>query len=123
MGIEDHLQRVTRAEQEAEAARLHAGGAFGRLRAEAKAAATPWRIVTVGAVVGFMMGRSRSGADGTPSVGGRLFATVAQMLISALGASVSAGANAAASAGERADADAGESEHAGERVAEIQDEA
>jgi hypothetical protein len=61
------------------------------LKSTAKDAATPWRIVTVGAVAGFLMGRSGGGADNAPSVGAKLFGTVAQMLLTTLGTAGAAG--------------------------------
>ena len=70
MSIDDRLQLVKLAEVDAEAARVRARDSINRLREDAKAAATPWRIVTVGVVVGFLMGRD-SGTAGGPSVGGR----------------------------------------------------
>ena len=104
MSIEDRLNLVKLAEVDAEAARVRAHDAIEKLRRDARAAATPWRIVTVGAAVGFMMGRSAGGAPGAPSVGGRIFASIAQALITTLGAGATAGAAASSAAGAAAGA-------------------
>jgi hypothetical protein len=104
MSIEDRLKVVQLAEIECE---MHAGKARSSWKAfktNFRDAATPWRIVTVGAISGFLMGRSGGGAGGGDSVGAKLFGTIAQALITTLGAGATAGmaateaADAAASA-------------------------
>src|SRR5205085_1324809 len=78
--------------------------AWKTLKITAKESATPWRIVTVGAVAGFLMGRSGGGGNNSGSVGAKLFGTVAQALITTLGAAGTAGAAAASAADAAADA-------------------
>ena len=98
MNVDEHLQKVKLAEVECEKHADNARAAWRALKAEAKDAATPWRIVTVGAITGFLMGRS-GGADGSaPGVGAKLFGSVANMLITTLGASATAGAAASSAA-------------------------
>ena len=98
MDIDDRLQAVKLAEIECEKHADNARNAWRALKSDAKDAATPWRIVTVGVVTGFLMGRS-GGADGAaPSVGAKLFGSVANMLITTLGASATAGAAASSAA-------------------------
>ena len=87
---------VKQAEVEAKERADRARASLANLKSSAKAAATPWRIVSVGAISGFLMGR-RDPAAG-PSVGGRLFGTIAQSVITALGASATAGAAASSAA-------------------------
>ena len=60
--------------------------------------------MTVGAISGFLMGRSS--AEGTSSIGGKLFGTAAQALITELGASAASGIAASAAAEAAADASA-----------------
>ena len=98
MNVDDRLQAVKLAEIECEKHADNARAAWKSLKSSAKDAATPWRIVTVGVVAGFFMGRS-GGADGAaPSVGAKLFGSIANMLITTLGASATAGAAASSAA-------------------------
>jgi hypothetical protein len=87
---------VAQAEVEANERADRARDAWKSLKSNAKSAATPWRIVTVGAISGFLMGR-RDPSVG-PSMGGRLFGTIAQSVVTALGASATAGAAASSAA-------------------------
>jgi hypothetical protein len=96
--IETRLAKVKEAEVECERSGLAARNSWQTLKEEAKAAATPWRIVAVGAISGFLVGRS--GGKGGDSVGGKVFASLAQSLITML----SAGATAGVAAGAAADA-------------------
>jgi hypothetical protein len=105
MSIEDKLMTVKMAEVDCQAATVRARDSWGRLNATFKQAATPWRIVTVGAVSGFLMGRSGGGAGGN-GIGGKLFASAAQAVITAMGASAASGAAAEAAAKSAADASA-----------------
>jgi hypothetical protein len=104
MDIDDKLRVVKLNEIECEKHADQARAAWKTLKLTAKDAATPWRIVTVGAVAGFLMGRSGGGAGAAPSVGAKLFGTVAQALITTLGAAGTAGAAAASAADAAADA-------------------
>ena len=104
MDIDDKLRVVKLNEIECEKHADQARAAWKTLKTTAKDAATPWRIVTVGAVAGFLMGRSGGGAGNAPSVGAKLFGTVAQALITTLGAAGTAGAAAASAADAAADA-------------------
>ena len=98
MDIDDRLQAVKLAEIECESHATAARTAWKTLKAQAKDAATPWRIVTVGAITGFLMGRSGGTDPQASSVGAKLFGSVANMLITTLGASATAGAAAASAA-------------------------
>jgi hypothetical protein len=104
MDIDDRLRVVKLNEIECEKHADQARAAWKTLKITAKDAATPWRIVTVGAVAGFLMGRSGGGDGNAPSVGAKLFGTVAQALITTLGAAGTAGAAAASAADAAADA-------------------
>lgn len=107
MSIEDRLRVVKLAEIDCEYHADKARAAWGSLKVNFKDAATPWRIVTVGAIGGFFMGRS-GGGDAGEGVGAKLFGTVANALITTLGASATAGmaAGAAANAAATATVDA-----------------
>ena len=106
MNIDERLKLVQLNEIECETHADRARSAWSTLKTTAKEAATPWRIVTVGAIAGFLMGRS-SGADpGGSSVGAKLFGTIAQALITSLGAAGTAGAAAASAADAAAEATA-----------------
>ena len=101
MKIEDRLRVVKLAEIQCEAHAEKARAAWQHAKLHAREAATPWRIVTVGAIGGFLMGRSGGAAGAPPGVGAKLFGTIAQSLVTSLGASFTAGA-AASSAAEAA---------------------
>ena len=104
MNIDDRLQLVKLNEIECETHADRARASWATLKSTAKEAATPWRIVTVGAVAGFLMGRSGGADPGASSVGAKLFGTVAQALITTLGAAGTAGAAAASAADAAAEA-------------------
>src|SRR5207342_2170336 len=104
MDIDDKLRVVKLNEIECEKHADQARASWKTLKLTAKDAATPWRIVTVGAIAGFFMGRSGGGDGSAPSVGAKLFGSVAQMLITSLGAAGTAGAAAASAADAAADA-------------------
>ena len=90
MDIEQLHALVLKAELEASERRERAHSAWKQLKHDAKKSATPWRIVGVGAVSGFLMGRSGGRPAGTVGVGGRLFTTIANALITTMGASATA---------------------------------
>ena len=96
MNLVELAAAVKQAEVEAKERADRARTSWKSLKANARDAATPWRIVTVGAISGYLMGR-RDPAAG-PSMGGRLFGTIAQSVITALGASATAGAAASSAA-------------------------
>jgi hypothetical protein len=98
VNIDDRLRAVKLAEIDCEQHATAARTAWKTLNATAKESATPWRIVTVGAIAGFFMGRSGGSNVAAPSVGAKLFGSVANMLITTLGASATAGAAAASAA-------------------------
>lgn len=104
MTIEDRLKVVKLAEIDCKLHSTHANEKWQQLKDDFRDAATPWRIVTVGAISGFLMGRSGGGSGG--SVGGKLFGTIAQSLITTLGAGATAGMAAGAAADAAADATA-----------------
>lgn len=106
MSIEDRLKVVKLAELDCETHSTRAADSWRELKRNFRHAATPWRIVTVGTLSGFLMGRS--GGPRGDGVGAKLFGTVAQALITTLGASATAGmaADAAADAAATATIDA-----------------
>jgi TctA family transporter len=118
MSIDDKLMTVKLAEIDCQAATVRARDSWGRLSANFKDAATPWRIVTIGAVSGFLMGRSGGGAAGA-SLGGKLFASAAQAVITAMGASAASGVAADAAAKSAADASASATSEAIHREAAV----
>lgn len=103
MSIEDRLKVVELAEIDCKLHTTHATEKWHQLKDEFREAATPWRIITVGAVSGFLMGRSAAG-NAAGSVGGKLFGTIAQSLITTLGAGATAGMAAGAAADAAAEA-------------------
>lgn len=103
MSIEDRLKVVKLAEIECQLHTTHVRVQWKKLKSDFGDSATPWRIVTVGAISGFLMGRS-GGGNGTGGVGAKLFGTLAQALITTLGASATAGMAAGAAADAAADA-------------------
>jgi TctA family transporter len=107
MMIDDRLKVVKLAEIECEKHSDNARHAWKQLKGTMREAATPWRIVVVGAVSGYLMGRSGGGAAGGDSVGAKLFGTVAQALITTFGASATAGMAATSAADAAASATAG----------------
>jgi hypothetical protein len=98
VNIDERLKVVQLNEIECETHANRARSSWKTLKSTAKDAATPWRIVTVGAIAGFLMGRSGGEAGGGSSVGAKLFGSVANMLITSLGAAGTAGAASAAAA-------------------------
>ena len=104
MDIEDRLRVVKLNEIECETHADRARASWSTLKTTAKDAATPWRIVTVGAIAGFLMGRSGGRDAQASSVGAKLFGTIAQTLITTLGAAGTAGAAAASAADAAAEA-------------------
>lgn len=93
MSIKDRLQAVKRAELDCQAQSGNVRAARQSLAANFSEAATPWRIVGIGTLAGFLLGRSRVLAAAS-GVGSKLFLPIAQALITALGAHVAAGAAA-----------------------------
>lgn len=106
MSIEDRLKVVKLAEIDCKLHTSHATAKWRQLKHDLRDAATPWRIVTVGAVSGFLVGRGDGASNGGGSVGGKLFSTIAQSLITTLGAGATAGMAAGAAADAAADATA-----------------
>jgi hypothetical protein len=106
VNIDERLKLVKLNEIECETHADRARASWSKLKSTSKEAATPWRIVTVGAIAGFLMGRSGcgEGASGGSSIGAKLFGTAAQALITALGAAGTAGAATAAAADAAAEA-------------------
>jgi len=92
MSIEDRLKTVLQAESDCNRHSSNARLALVSMKEEFREAATPWRIVTVGVIVGFIAGRSGGGnAEGGNGLGGKLFAMLSQAAISSMGAAVTAG--------------------------------
>ena len=104
MSIEDRLQVVKLAEIDCQLHTTHARDQWKKLKHDFRDSATPWRIVTVGAISGFLMGKT--GGNGNGSVGAKLFGTLAQALITTLGAGATAGMAAGAAADAAAEATA-----------------
>lgn len=94
MNIDEHLRAVQLNQIECGGQVDRARAAWAALKSKSKEAATPWRIVAVGAISGFLVGRSSTVDAASASVGAKLFSTVGEALVSALGASVAAGAAA-----------------------------
>ena len=100
--IDECLAKVKEAEVECERSGLAARKAWADLKQNAKDAATPWRIVSVGAVMGFVVGRGQPG--GGETVGAKVFGTLVQSMITMLGAGATAGVAAGAAADAAAEA-------------------
>jgi hypothetical protein len=114
--IEERLAKVKEAEVECERSGLAARKAWSDLKQGAKDAATPWRIVGVGAVLGFIMGRGQPGHGGE-TVGAKVIGTLMQSLITMLGAGATAGVAAGAAADAAAEATVDATAEAVEEVA------
>ena len=97
MSIEDRLAVVKLAEIECRSHSTKAKESWRALKRGFKTSATPWRIVVVGGISGFLMGRS-GGEQAGSSVGSKLFGSIAHALITTLGASATAGMAAGAAA-------------------------
>lgn len=95
MSIEDRLKTVLQAENDCNRHSSNARLALDSMKDKFRDAATPWRIVSVGVIIGFIAGRSGGGggvaAEGGAGLGGKLFATLSQALISSMGAAMTAG--------------------------------
>jgi len=95
MSIEDRLKTVLQAENDCNRHSNNARLALDSMKEKFREAATPWRIVTIGVIAGFVAGRSGGGggvaAEGGAGLGGKLFATLAQAAITSLGAAATAG--------------------------------
>jgi hypothetical protein len=100
--IEARLAKVKQAEVECERSGLAARNSWKTLKEDAKQAATPWRIVAVGAISGFIVGRGSPG--GGQTMGAKVFGTLAQSLVTMLSAGATAGVAAGAAADAAADA-------------------
>jgi hypothetical protein len=114
--IETRLAKVKEAEVVCERSGLAARKSWTDLKDKAKDAATPWRIVTVGAVMGFIVGRGQPG--GGETVGAKVFGTLMQSMITMLGAGATAGVAAGAAADAAADATVDATAEAVEQVAD-----
>jgi hypothetical protein len=112
--IEERLAKVKAAEVDCERAGLAARNSWQSLKSQAKDAATPWRIVGVGVVLGFLAGRGN--ADGTATA--KLFGSLAQSLVTMLTAGATAGVAAGAAADAAAEATVDATAEAVEEVAE-----
>jgi hypothetical protein len=99
--IETRLAKVKAAEIECERAGLAARNSWQDLKQQAVEAATPWRIVGVGGVLGFLAGR---GSDGGGTATAKLFSSLAQSLVTMLTAGATAGVAAGAAADAAAEA-------------------
>lgn len=106
MSIQDRFKVVQLAEIECKKHSDQAHESWKALKDNFREAATPWRIVTVGALSGYLMGKSAA-SSGSDSVGAKLFGTVAQALVTTLGASATAGMAATSAADAAATATAG----------------
>ena len=115
--IEDCLAKVKEAEIECERSGLAARKAWSDLKQGAKDAATPWRIVGVGMISGFMVGRGSPGTGGE-TFGAKVFGSLAQSLITMLSAGATAGVAAGAAADAAAEATVDATAEAVERSTE-----
>ena len=95
MSIEDRLKTVQQAENDCNRHSKNARLAQESMKEKFREAATPWRIVTIGVIAGFIAGRSAGGGGvaetGSAGLGGKLFAMLSQAAISSMGAAVTAG--------------------------------
>jgi hypothetical protein len=107
MSIEDRFKVVQLAEIECQRHTEHVRISWKALKKNFRDSATPWRIVTIGALSGYLMGRSSAASGGGDSVGAKLFGTIAQALITTLGAGATAGMAATSAADAAAAATAG----------------
>ena len=98
MTIKQRLRRVELAESNCRTRSEKARAGLNSLKQNFRDAATPWRIVTVGVIAGFFVGRSGDGGGVASGVGAKLFGSVAQALITALGTGATAGVAASAAA-------------------------
>jgi hypothetical protein len=114
--IETRLAKVKEAEVVCERSGLAARNAWSDLKQKSKDAATPWRIVTVGAIAGFIVGRGQPSGGGE-TVGAKVIGTLMQSLITMLGAGATAGVAAGAAADAAADATVDATAEAVEEVA------
>ena len=115
--IETRLAKVKEAEVVCERSGLAARNAWADLKQKSKDAATPWRIVSVGAIAGFIVGRGQPSGGGE-TVGAKVIGTLMQSLITMLGAGATAGVAAGAAADAAADATVDATAEAVEEVAE-----
>ena len=97
MSIEDRLQVVKLAEIELKTHSDRASQSWRDLKTSYRNLATPFRIVSVGAIAGFLSGRRPANNNGG-GLGGKLLGTIAQALITTLGAGATAGVAAGAAA-------------------------
>ena len=97
MSIEDRLQVVKLAEIELKTHSDRASRSLRDLKSSYRDLATPFRIVSVGAIAGFVSGRGSSKNSGG-GLGAKLLTTIAQALITTLGAGATAGVAAGAAA-------------------------
>ena len=104
MNIDDRHAAVKQAEIDCEAHATAARAAWSQFKLKAKQSATPWRIVTAGAITGFLMGRSGGGQNQNASLGSKLFGSFANMLLTTITTSMTAGAAASSAADAAADA-------------------
>jgi hypothetical protein len=116
--IETRLAKVKEAEVECERSGLAARNSWQDLKQKSKEAATPWRIVAVGAICGFMVGRGSP--DGGGTIGAKVFGSLAQSLITMLSAGATAGVAAGAAADAAAEATVDATAEAVEQVADKQ---
>ena len=63
MSIEDRLKTVLQAENDCNRHSSNARLALDSMKNKFREAATPWRIVSVGVIVGFIAGRSGGGGE------------------------------------------------------------
>jgi len=117
MSIEDRLKTVLQAESDCNRHSNDARLALASMKEKFREAATPWRIVTIGVIAGFIAGRSGGGgnAEGGNGLGGKMFAMLSQAAISSMGAAVTAGFAAEAATDPAAEAPI---EETGESVSE-----
>jgi type IV secretory pathway TrbF-like protein len=113
--IDERLAKVKQAEIECERAGLAARKSWSEVKQQAKDAATPWRIVAVGGVLGFLAGRGSAGG-GTATA--KIFSSLAQSLVTMLTAGATAGVAAGAAADAAAEATVDATAEAIEEVAE-----
>lgn len=91
MTLDERLRAVAEAEARYQAQSELARTAWMAVKVGAKQLATPWRIVAVGAVLGFMSGRkAKSGERVGNDLGGKFLAAATQAIVTAFGAGITA---------------------------------
>jgi hypothetical protein len=88
MTLDERLRAVAEAEARCAAQTERARTSWQTVKSNAKALATPWRIVAAGAVLGFLAGRKAKPGDN--GIAGKFLAAATQAVVTAFGAGITA---------------------------------